>query len=257
MRMGVNEDGPGFPKPHLHHHTTSQIGSERPFGVDGTKTILSTLTSFRSLELFVRALIVNPLAFPLGVRKFTFTLGYDDIDGTAGSPWFSEYPPQTYQSETKAGAVRLFPLSSEWNAILPPNTKQWTPFIRGSTSSTKEAFARIFDEFVTKRRLCAHVSDGSVELSLTPNVAGAQNTRPFIFSFPFNIDYLTMVGDYDCDATPACDIFFPKPNNPKVTPKYAETATGFAQAGKWTLEGASFSGGWLLLRRTNISLSGI
>ena len=200
------------------------------------------MTSYGSIAIDVKFLLVNPLAFPLGIRSFTFTIMYDDMDGTAGSPWYPTYKPKTIQS---GGAVELFTLKTDWDTVIEPAQSKWTPYMRGSSDGTKEAFARLFDEFWTKSRLCAHLFHGHAQVSLTPNTKTTTgHSAPFVFSFPFKLNFLSMVGDYACDATPKCDIFFPKPNNPKVDPIYAPLPSGFAQEGKWSKVGeAKFSAG--------------
>ena len=168
------------------------IGSEPTFEFQAT-------SSLTSLQAQIKLKLINPFNFPLTVERIRLLLGYDDVDGVGvgGSSW----PVKTIVNSPSTHGNLLTTShidESMSNFVLTPNVARWSPNIGVPVGNMWENARRLYDEYVTKKRVCLHAVGGTANALLGTN---------FRFSIPFEMQKISVFGDNDCVTAPACDIF--------------------------------------------------
>jgi hypothetical protein len=124
------------------------------------------VSSITALQAQMRLRLVNPFAFDLNVERIRLKIGYDDVDGVGvgGDSWpvkVFDDSPSTYgnllHSSDSQGIVE--DLS---NFQLVPNVPQWTPLIGVPIGNMWENARRLYDEYMTKERMCLHAMAGTI-----------------------------------------------------------------------------------------------
>ena len=146
--------------------------------------------------------LVNPFNFPIGANTVGLRLGYDDPDGEIDD--LGDYPIRTRLTNpefgNRIGDQRT--VKSLGDFVIQPAEEKWTPYLDLMINNLWTNGWRLYDEYQQKKRLCLHVLEGLVDISLSS--AGS----PFLFSLPFQVRDISIMSDNDCVRAPQdCEIW--------------------------------------------------
>ena len=147
----------------------------------------------------------NPFAFPLVVTKFGVRVGYEDQDGIQDD--LGDYPARTMANNAPYGNV-IGPRTEQnvGSLTIEPGTAKFTPFLNLKIDNLWSNGWRLYTEYDEGKRVCLHVRDGLVDLSLFAPGSATQ-APPFLMSLPFDMSYVTTQGDNDCVRPSPCNLF--------------------------------------------------
>ncbi len=186
----------------LEPHFSETVCDTADFVLSGFDTILSGLGALVGQDLIVTLAIRlnNIFAFKLSVDYITLTIKYDDPDGVdnwivntlTGGPYAAGYDLMLIDNAgiTVSPPYSLEPGEREFSANQNVNA--------GALSG--ELLGRIYDEVVSKGRLCIHLF-----LSLDILIGDNSGGEDFAVTIPLEIKHLSTLGLTDCTNTGACE----------------------------------------------------
>ena len=145
-------------------------------------TVGASLQFWKSVEVALKVFMVNIFAFPLEVGHLRLNMFFRDPDGVPETrPSFLSYPPSydyclLHEAELPTPGL-----------IIPPGQGQWTPLLRPRMDETKlmESLARLFDEVIVHKRLCADMLDSVIGVTIRSAVHPGD--EPFVVDLPVSI----------------------------------------------------------------------
>ena len=161
-------------------------------------TVGASMHFWDTVEVAMKVFMVNVFAFPLDVSHLRLTMFFRDPDGVPDSrPSLVSYPPSydyclLYKVDLPTPGL-----------VIPPGKGQWTPLLRPRMDEQKlmESLARLFDEVVVHKRLCADILDSVIGVTIRPNTPSA-NDVPFFINLPVSIRSIPFYSTDACGVTP-------------------------------------------------------
>jgi len=162
-------------------------------------TVGASLRFWETVEVAMKVFMVNVFSFPLEVSHLRLTMFFRDPDGVPESrPSLVSYQPSydyclLYKVDLPTPGL-----------VIAPGQGQWTPILRPRMDEQKlmESLARLFDEVIVHKRLCADILDSVIGVTIRSKDHGPADV-PFATNLPVSIRSIPFYSADACGVTPA------------------------------------------------------
>ncbi len=163
------------------------------------ETVGASLHFWKTVEVAMKVFMVNIFSFPLEISHLRLTMSFWDPDGVFESrPSLVAYPP-SYDY----GLFYKVDLPTP-GFVIAPGQGKWTPILRPRMDEQKliESLARLFDEVIVHKRLCADIVDSVIGVTIRSKDY-APSEVPFVINLPVSIRSIPFYSADACGVTPA------------------------------------------------------
>ncbi len=163
-------------------------------------TVGASLQFWKTVEVALKVFMVNIFAFPLDIAHLRLTMFFRDPDGVPEArPSLLVYPPSydyclLYDVELPTPGLSIAPGKGQWTPLLHP---------RMDETRLMESLARLFDEAIVHKRLCADMLDSVIGVSIRGPPEPAGQDAPFVIDLPVSIRSIPF---YSADACATADL---------------------------------------------------
>lgn len=154
--------------------------------------------------VFLSVEICNVFSFELRAMRLQTDASFQDLDGV--NSWFLPYSGPGQEEVTLAEGVvwqsyEQSDGSRPDDLVIPPGECKFTPEIQIDVPVDGEMVSRIYDEAVSKGRLCISIRNMILDVGLT---AGKENSAMFQWTQPLDLRKISVRGTSDCVEVPDC-----------------------------------------------------